>query len=207
MAIIKTETRHKGGLFDQREQMNRPVRTAHSYIEVLFTMACILTLSTMYVYHTRSVPEQAKKLKCKSNMIRLHQAILIYSQNYQGNKYPPPYKWCDSLIKAGAHSDDLSIFVCPSAKPSEYTEKCHYAINPNAEPHSSTDMVLLFETKEGWNQSGGPELLNFDNHLGNDCCILLNNGSVEFIDPNHADTLKWKDDTQEVEEDNQEIRI
>jgi hypothetical protein len=25
-------------------------------------------------------------------------------------------------------------------------------------------MVLLFETKAGWNQHGGPELFTFDNH-------------------------------------------
>lgn len=119
---------------------------------------------------------------------------LIYSRNYQGTKYPAPDNWCDLLIKAGAHSDDLSIFVCPSAKPSEYTQRCHYAINPNAMPNSPQGIVLLFETKEGWNQHGGPELLNFDNHLGKGCYVLFNNGSVEFIAPDHIDELKWKDD-------------
>ena len=150
----------------------------------------------MYFYHTRSTPEQAKKLRCHSNLVRLYQAILIYSHNYQGNKYPPPDNWCDALIMADTHSGDSSLFVCPSAKPSNYLERCHYAINPNVRPNAPQDIVLLFETTEGWNQSGGPELLNFDNHLGKGCYVLFNNGSVEFITPDQIDQLKWKDDSK-----------
>ena len=57
-------------------------------------------------------------------------------------------------------------------------------------------MVLLFETKAGWNQHGGPELFTFDNHdtegIAPDVlpslqrssgggCVLLNDGTVKFI--------------------------
>ena len=35
---------------------------------------------------------------------------------------------------------------------------------------SPGDMVLLFQTKAGWNQHGGPELLTFDNHDPKDGC-------------------------------------
>jgi hypothetical protein len=54
-------------------------------------------------------------------------------------------------------------------------------MNPNCEPNSPPDMVLLFETKAGWNQHGGPELFTFDNHDPRGGCVLLNDGTVKFI--------------------------
>jgi hypothetical protein len=68
-----------------------------------------------------------------------------------------------------------------------------YALNPNCEPNSPADTVLLFETKAGWNQHGGPELFTFDNHDPRGGCVLLNDGTVRFIrteEELHA--LRWK---------------
>ena len=71
----------------------------------------------------------------------------------------------------------------------------HYAINPEAKPGSSPDIVLLFETEHGWNQAGGPELISIYNHLTMDvegCHVVFNDGSRKFIKPKHIDKLKWK---------------
>ena len=163
-------------------------------MDILLTITVIFIVGTTYVYHCRTVPQQVKKVKCRSNLGRLYQALIIYSNNYHGGKYPVPDKWCDLLIKSGANSDDSDIFACPAAKTPDYIEQCHYAINPNAKLQSSPDMVLLFETKVGWNQSGGPELMTFENHDDKGCHVLFNNGSVEFITPEQAEELKWKDD-------------
>jgi prepilin-type processing-associated H-X9-DG protein len=54
------------------------------------------------------------------------------------------------------------------------------------------DMVLLFETYPGWNQSGGPEILTTDNHQGDGCNVLFGDGRVEFVKTEHLDDLKWK---------------
>jgi hypothetical protein len=54
-------------------------------------------------------------------------------------------------------------------------------MNPNCGPDSPGDVVLLFETKAGWNLHGGPELFTFDNHDPKGGCVLLNDGSVKFI--------------------------
>jgi len=54
-------------------------------------------------------------------------------------------------------------------------------------------MVLLFETKAGWNQHGGPELFAFDNHDPKGGCVLLTDGTVQFIrteEELHA--LRWR---------------
>jgi hypothetical protein len=54
-------------------------------------------------------------------------------------------------------------------------------------------MVLLFETKAGWNQHGGPELFTFDNHDPKGGCVLLNDGTVKFIrTKEELHQLRWK---------------
>ena len=54
-------------------------------------------------------------------------------------------------------------------------------------------MVLLFETKAGWNQHGGPELFTFDNHEPKGGCVLLNDGTVKFIrTEEELQKLRWK---------------
>jgi len=66
-------------------------------------------------------------------------------------------------------------------------------MNPNCGVDSAPDVVLLFETKAGWNQHGGPELFTFDHHDPKGGCVLLNDGTVKFIrteEELHA--LRWR---------------
>ena len=82
-----------------------------------------------------------------------------------------------------------ALWTCPGV----HAEDCSYAMNPNCMYDSPGDMVLLFETKAGWNQHGGPELFTFDNHDPKGGCVLLNDGTVKFIrteEELHA--LRWK---------------
>ena len=74
-------------------------------------------------------------------------------------------------------------------------------MNPNCGPDSPPDMVLLFETKAGWNQHGGLELFTFDNHDPKGGCVLLNDGNlygvasptIRFIrTKEELNALKWK---------------
>jgi len=50
---------------------------------------------------------------------------------------------------------------------------------------------LLFETKKGWNQHGGRELLTLENHKGEGCNVLFNDKSVRFIKAEDVNELKW----------------
>jgi len=69
----------------------------------------------------------------------------------------------------------------------------HYAMNSNCKPDSPVDMVLLFETRPGWNQHGGPELFTFDNHDPKGGLVLLNDGTVKFIrTEEELKRLRWK---------------
>lgn len=138
-------------------------------------------------------------MPCSHKLRLLGEAILIYSNDNQG-RYPEPNQWCDILLQSGQAERDH--FLCPWIKwkwkrqifPFQIpiNKKCYYAMNPDCEPNSPDDMVLLFETKGGWNRFGGPELLTTENHLGRRCNILFNNGRVEIFGAEELNKLKWK---------------
>ncbi len=71
----------------------------------------------------------AQKIQCTTNLKNLGRALIYYAkQNY--HHYPPPDKWCEFLIKhTRVTAEDLQ---CPAAQKG----RCHYALNPNAEPIS-----------------------------------------------------------------------
>jgi len=120
----------------------------------------------------------------------------------------------ENNIKIRQFDDDWisKVFTCPSVYESVNSEnrheendepnspeqpkpmfECYYAMNPNCKPDSPADMVLLFETKAGWNQHGGLELFAFDNHEPKGGCVLLNNGTVKFIrTKEELRQLRWK---------------
>jgi hypothetical protein len=102
----------------------------------------------------------------------------------------------------------IGQFTCPSVaaqiSDQSYTElnsteggpigpRSLYAMNPDCKPTSPPDTVLLFETKAGWNQHGGPELFTFDNHDPRGGSVLLNDGTVKFIrTEEELRRLRWK---------------
>jgi hypothetical protein len=135
------------------------------------------------------VPPVAQyKAVCASNMRGLGKTVMAYARD-NGGKFPPSDKWCDVLLEndyAGERS-----FVCGGARRRDDQGPCHYAMNPNCEPNSAGDTVLLFETKGGWNQSGGPEILTSENHKGNGCNVVFNDGTVKFVGTEELNKLKW----------------
>lgn len=108
---------------------------------------------------------------------------------YTTGDYPMPRdKWCDLLIEFG--KDKIAIdklLKCPANK----NGRCHYALNVSSS-RSHPRLVVLFETKAGWNQVGGPELLTTDNHNGKGCNVLFNDLTVEFVKTEELAKLKWK---------------
>jgi hypothetical protein len=125
---------------------------------------------------------------CPEHLFALGKSLKIYADEH--GTYPAADKWCDILSQRNDVNETL--FKCPYNKKA----RCSYAINPNCEPNSTGDVVLLFETKGGWNTFGGPELLSIDNHIkGEGAFILFNDGHVMFniADPNGKiiNELNW----------------
>jgi len=129
---------------------------------------------------------------CAQNLSRLKSRFRFYTRD--ARQYPSAGEWCDIIVRhwrAWGYVDDhiFEPFICPGAGEG----RSHYAMNPNCEPNSPMDTVLLFETKTGWNQHGGPELFTFDNHDPRGGLVLLNDGTVKFIrTEEELKQLRWK---------------
>lgn len=157
-------------------------------ILVMFSLWSVWFFNKYFV--RRSV---AYRMYCGTNLCQLGKAMLIYADNH-GGRYPDPNLWCDLLLQQG--EVELKHFICVSGAstfifrwppytgkniwPKPEKARCSYAMNPNCRSDSSPDMALLFESKAGWNQFGGPELLNVNNHQGEGCNILFNDGHASF---------------------------
>jgi len=136
---------------------------------------------------------EARIINSQSNMTKLYEEITTFKKSHN-NKLPMADKWCD-LILDNVNVDKRVFLRLDSPNRDRWQREkidlCSYAINPKAEPNSAGDVVLLFETKDGWNQFGGPELMNSDDHYRKGCNVLFNNGSVKFVLPENKDTLNW----------------
>jgi len=163
----------------------RGIARAGQFISIMvFVWACF-SLLVMVIDSFGLEGRITKELMCSVNLSGLGKEMLIYANDYD-DQYPTADKWCDLLMEYAEVSE--KSFVCRSAGEG----RSHYAINPNAEPNSPPDMVLLFETKGGWNQFGGPEILTFENHKGEGCNVLFNDSHVEFVKPERLGELKWE---------------
>jgi len=136
------------------------------------------------------------RIQCAANLRNLWHRLRLYYKASGVIKmlYPAPTEWCDSMTRAYKNRGVLDKYIeSPHKCPGAGEGKCHYALNPSCKPDSEPDMVLLFETKGGWNQYGGPELFTFDNHDPKGGCVLLNDGTVKFIrTKEELQQLRWK---------------
>jgi prepilin-type processing-associated H-X9-DG protein len=130
---------------------------------------------------------------CATNMSTLGKAMLVYANDHDG-KYPSTSNWCDLLIEYA--EVDERMFRCRAARCYKGVsgKLCSYAMNKNIEElgaNAPPDMVLLFETGPGWNQSGGPEILTIDNHQREGCNVLFVDSHVQFVRTEDINDLKW----------------
>ncbi len=155
-----------------------------------FAVGGIIVALLMCVLAMLNIRKQVFRMWCGTNMSLLGMAMLVYSNDYD-DKLPTPSKWCDLLVE---HTDVTEKGLrCPGAPEGP----CNYAMNKNVEKlgiRSPPDMVVLFETHPGWNQSGGPEILTTNNHQGEGCNVLFMDSHVEFVKTEDLDDLKWKPD-------------
>lgn len=159
---------------------------------------------------TPEIQKLEYRVQCAINLrnlyyrLRLYNLVLAKQQKNVSVKdiviYPKSTDWLDALTSIGyLPSSVIRVFLTsqrfrkPHVCPSISEGKSTYAMNPNCKPDSPPDMVLLFETKAGWNQHGGQELFTFDNHDPKGGCVLLNDGTVKFIrTTEELRQLRWK---------------
>jgi len=107
----------------------------------------------------------------------------------RGGKLPFEPNWCDVFHDVLLMSP--KGFICDGGK----TKPCSYALNENVMGlrlgELPTDVVVLFDSKPGWNQVGGAGLLAPENHKGKGCNILFGDFTVKFVDRENLGQLKW----------------
>jgi prepilin-type processing-associated H-X9-DG protein len=156
-------------------------------IEIFIIIVIILLLIGILIPDFKKNRQIAPLFNCGTNLSGLGKTLVLYAE--KNGAYPPPDKWCDALLKGDYVSEKM--FKCPGNKKA----RCSYSINPNCEPNSEPNTVLVFESKGGWNSYGGPELFTTKYHKNVGSNILYNDGHVKFesTDPNgHFDfELNW----------------
>jgi prepilin-type processing-associated H-X9-DG protein len=107
-------------------------------VQVLLTNSFFFVVSLVFVLVAASgyqrsasaiAARASSKIKCMENLNKLGQVLLGYGKDHY-HHYPAADRWCDELkAYAGMAAED---FVCPEGEGS----RCHYALNPYAEPIS-----------------------------------------------------------------------
>lgn len=105
--------------------------------------------------------------------------------------WPIPQNWCD-LLKPYREDMNPKICLCPKDK----TGPCSYAMNKNIPAEAKElppDLVLLFESAPGWNQTGGSDDVVTDRHDKNNpgANIAFADGHVEFVKAEDIPKLRW----------------
>jgi prepilin-type processing-associated H-X9-DG protein len=132
--------------------------------------------------------QRALTIRCVNNMKQLALAARMYSQD-NGDHFPPAKTWCDSVRQ---YAGSGTIFQCPAANPAD---RCDYAFNSRLdgvnEKSIAPNTVLFFETEDGWNTSGGPELMLPQSRHGRTYVVAFADGSVQQLTADQLARLRW----------------
>lgn len=178
------------GICGSRAVRKSAGRIRGSGLAAAATVACAFTMvwglcvvGPAFLHPGTAAPEY-----CAMKMRRIANAMRIYADRHDG-KLPLPALWCDELHELGCL--DKSDFCCSY---SSY-KKSDFAMNKNLEKAGKfipRDVVVLFESKPGWNRAGGPEMINTENHHGLGCNIVFGDGSIAFVLTEQFPELRWK---------------
>lgn len=164
-------------------------RSRRAIIAIVLSATVLLIFILGLIAPTFTPYRPPPQLHCQVHIRNIRTAIIVYAEENNG-RLPKSDTWCD-LLKPYVYNPDES-FVCPETK----KEQCSYSFNMNVSgmklDEIPPDVVLLFESKPGWNRVGGPELLNVNNHDGKGCSVSFANGQQDFIKTEHIDTLRWE---------------
>jgi len=160
-----------------------------SFLRIFITVLVFFVV--LFVYLAPIPPirrELAYRLKCNTCLKSLGVVFVLYADEFDGN-LPSVESWCDALGKYMIPG----LLICASSNARE--DQSSYAMNEFLDGKKLAelppDLVLLFESKPGWNKAGGPEILTTEHHEGEGCNVLFADGRVEFIKADKISELKW----------------
>ena len=153
-------------------------------VAVFFILLVPRIFDVVRRYYIRLTPIE----RCENRLLTFKNAVKEFTDPNSGELLLRA-DWCDVFKKADFPDQ---WFICPGKnKP-----PCDYALNKSVLglkiSELDSNIVLIFDSKTGWNLVGGPELLAPENHEGKGCNILFADGRVEFVKKEKFDNLKWK---------------
>ena len=160
-----------------------------SFLRILVTVLVILVVLFVYLTSIPPIPqERSVQIVCMLHLKSMAVSFRLYSDDFDGC-LPGTESWCDALGKYMSPR----MLICPGSNARE--DQSSYAMNEYLEGRKLAglppDLVLLFESKPGWNKAGGPEILTTENHEGKGCNVLFVDGHVKFIGADKISELKW----------------
>lgn len=185
-------------------------------LSVMLSVPLVLALAVPALWAQRGA---LQKEICAVNIQLLGAGLKVYAEYHKG-EYPPVETWADTIkwfdppperafrCPAGAEGrchyainpyaarplEEFKEYFVESLKhvrerPEEFKRAFRIRMQKEVEAQK---LVLLFETKGGWNQFGTAEMLSFENHKGKGAHVMLANGELKFIAPEEAEKLKWR---------------
>ena len=135
--------------------------------------------------------QKAQTINCVNKVKQVELAVLLYSSDHK-DVLPSARTWCDDITQ---YVGSPQTFHCPSGDDSQPS---HYAFN--AKLASLTDKkitnpattVMIFETDQGWNASGGPELMLKAPRHGRAWVVGFADGHVEVVTQTRLSQLNWE---------------
>jgi hypothetical protein len=169
-----------------RKRVKMTNKLINSVLIIVCVIAFLALLLKVVLPEIQIAAGPGPKVMCRCNLIGMGLAMKEFTDANE-RKLPFEPNWCDILHEELFTS--LKAFICPGGK----TGPCSYALNKNVIglDEVPSDVVLLFDSKPGWNQVGGPELLAPENHRGRGCNVLFGDFEAKFVERNKLAELNW----------------
>ena len=152
------------------------------YIQASTAVLVSIIIPVLVSYAYKQGHNVAIEIVCRSNMKYLCDSILE-----SGNVIFKKELWCDLIEDTVEYENTFNCFR-------DKTGPCSYAMNENIPADANElpgDLVLLFESAPGWNQTGGPDDVVTDRHNNPSANIAFADGHVEFVEADSIPTLRW----------------
>ena len=167
--------------------MEKKRKQGFTLIELLVVIA-IIALILSFVLPTLNTghPHPPQRL-CRIHLRQLDIGLLLYHE--ENEVWIDKKSWCD-LLEPYLGDGYRDVFLCPEDK----TGPCSYAMNENIPAGANElpgDMVLLFESAPGWNQTGGADDVVTDRHKRPGANIAFADGHVKFVPAEDIPNLRW----------------
>ena len=161
-------------------------------LSLIFMLLGLLAVPTALLLPALAKAKQrAQSINCINKVKQLELAVLMYS-NDNKDVWPSATTWCDDILQ---YVGSPQVFKCPTG---DARQRGHYALNaklaglPGKGITNPAKTVMIFESDQGWNASGGPELMLQAPRHRKAVVIGFADGDVELVTEARLSQLNWE---------------